>query len=136
MDRDSIFSPRIKGFLERQPGIKPKVTSYKSPWQNGVAERLVKSIRNELLNNVVVFSEDHLRRLMREYVGYYNKDRCHLSLNRDSPMGRKVGSKHSKNAKVKSNEIFSVPDKYLLGYLYFMLRYDFDEVHLAFALNL
>jgi|APSaa5957512622_1039677.scaffolds.fasta_scaffold21646_1 putative transposase len=105
MDRDSIFSARVKGFLKRQLGIKPKVTSYKSPWQNGVAERLVKSIRNELLNNVVVFSEDHLRRLMRVYVDYYNKDRCHLSLNRDSPMSWKVDSKHSKNAKVKSEPI-------------------------------
>ncbi|MBT4287912.1 MAG: transposase, partial [Deltaproteobacteria bacterium] len=105
MDRDSIFSSHVKGFLERQLGAEPKVTSYRSPWQNGVAERLVKSIRNELLNHVVVFNEDHLRRLMREYVGYYNKDRCHLSLNRDSPMGRKVDSKHSKNAKVKSEPI-------------------------------
>ena len=33
MDRDSIFSSRVKGFLERQLGVKPKVTSYKSPWQ-------------------------------------------------------------------------------------------------------
>ena len=42
MDRDKIFSLQVKGFLERQLGIKPKVTSYKSPWQIGVAERLVK----------------------------------------------------------------------------------------------
>ena len=33
MDRDKIFSSRVKGFLERQLRIKPKVTSYKSPWQ-------------------------------------------------------------------------------------------------------
>jgi putative transposase len=33
MDRDKIFSLRVKGFLERQLGVKPKVTSYKSPWQ-------------------------------------------------------------------------------------------------------
>jgi putative transposase len=105
MDRDSIFSTRVKEFVERLLSITPKVTSYKSPWKNGVAERLVKSIRNELLNHVVVFSEDHLRRLMKEYIDYYNKDRCHLSLNRDSPMGRKVDSKHSKNAKVKSEPI-------------------------------
>ena len=39
MDRDKIFSPNVKGFLERKLGIKPKVTSYKSPWQNGICER-------------------------------------------------------------------------------------------------
>jgi len=41
MDRDRIFSIRVKGFLERQLGIKPKVTSYKNPWQNGIAERVI-----------------------------------------------------------------------------------------------
>ena len=33
MDRDIIFSTQVKGFLEQQLGIKPKITSYKSPWQ-------------------------------------------------------------------------------------------------------
>jgi putative transposase len=102
MDRDKIFSLRIKGFLERQLGVKPKVTSYKSPWQNGICERWILSIRREILNHVIVFNEDHLRRLMKEYVDYYNKDRCHLSLNRDSPLNRKTDNKPSGNAKVKS----------------------------------
>ena len=31
MDRDKIFSLRVKGFLERQLGVTPKVTSYRSP---------------------------------------------------------------------------------------------------------
>jgi putative transposase len=69
---------------------------------NGVAERLVLSVRSEVLNHVIVFNEDHLRRLMREYVDYFNKDRCHLSLNRDSPLGRKVDNKPFTSAKVKS----------------------------------
>ena len=88
-----FFSDSVKGFLERQLGIIPKVTSYKSSWQNGVAERFVLSVRTELLNHVIVFNEDHLRRLTKEYVEYYNKNRCHLSLNRDSPLCRKVDDK-------------------------------------------
>ena len=102
MDRDKIFSLQVKGFLERQLGIKPKVTSYKSPWQNGVAERLVKNVRNELLNHIIVFNEDHLRRLVREYIDYYNRDRCHLSLARDSPFGRNVQQKPFESSTVKS----------------------------------
>lgn len=58
-----------------------------------MAERFVLSARTELLNHVIVFNEDHLRRLIKEYVEYYNKDRCHLSLNRDSPLCRKVDDK-------------------------------------------
>jgi len=107
MDRDSIFSVRVKEFLERQLGITPKVTSYKSPWQNGVAERFVLSVRNELLNHVIVFNEDHLRRLMKEYIDYYNKDRCHLSLKRNSPLGRKIDKKFDKTEELKSIPILN-----------------------------
>jgi len=50
-------------------------TSYQSPWQNGVAERWVGSCRRELLDHVIIFNEAHLRRLVREYLGYYHADR-------------------------------------------------------------
>ncbi len=105
MDRDKIFSPRVEGFLERQLGIGSKVISCKSPWQNGIAERLILSIRSELLNRVIVFNENHLRRLLKEYVEYYNKDRCHLSLARDSPLGREIQKKPSESAEVSSVSI-------------------------------
>ncbi len=102
MDRDKIFSPHVKGFLQQQIGIKPKVTSYWSPWQNGVAERFVLNARTDILNHVIVFSEDHLRRLMKEYIDYYNGDRCHLSVGRDSPLGRPIQQKPFESSKVKS----------------------------------
>jgi len=102
MDRDKIFSSEVKGFLEHQLGVKAKVTSYKSPWQNGIAERFVLSARTELLNHVIVFNEKHLLRLMGEYVDYYNDDRCHLALDRDSPLRRVVQKKLSESAKVIS----------------------------------
>ncbi len=104
----------MKGFLERQLGVKPKVTSYKSPWQNGICERWILSVRREILNHVIVFNEDHLHRLMKEYVDYYNKDRCHLSLERDSPFGRKVDNKPSMDAKVKSlSKLGGLQHKYI-----------------------
>jgi putative transposase len=102
MDRDRIFSERVKGFLDRQLGIKLKVTSYKSPWQNGIAERFVLSARTDILNHVIVFNEKQLRRLMKEYVDYYNSDRCHLSLGRGSPMGREIQLKPFDTSVVKS----------------------------------
>ncbi len=102
MDRDKIFSKRVKEILKWQLGVKPKITSYKSPWQNGIAERFILSVRNDLLNQMIIFNEDHLRRLMREYIDYYNKDRCHLSLDRDSPLGRHIQNKPSRHAEVIS----------------------------------
>ena len=102
MERDKIFSPRVKGFLKRQLGVEPKVTSYRSPWQKGIAGRFVLSVRTELLNHAVVFNENHLCRLMREYVEYYNRDRCHLSVWRNSPLGRAIQQKPFESCKVKS----------------------------------
>ena len=45
------------------------------------------TVRRELLDHVVVLSEDHLRRLLREYVEYYNGDRVHTVIT-DAPAGR------------------------------------------------
>jgi hypothetical protein len=47
----------------------------------------VGTIRRELLDHVVVLSEEHLRRLLRQYIEYYNAERVHTSIG-DSPAGR------------------------------------------------
>ncbi len=57
------------------------------------------SVRRELLDHVVVLGEDHLRRLLREYVEYYNGDRVHTSIG-DAPAGRLPEAKPSDSAKV------------------------------------
>ncbi len=60
-DNDSIFSGEVKQAIETLPLI-PKRTAFRSPWQNGTAERWVGSVRRELLGHVIVFDEDHLAR--------------------------------------------------------------------------
>ena len=65
-------------------------TAYQSPWQNGVAERWVGSCRRELLDHVIVVNEGRLRRLVREYLGYYHEDRIHDGLGKDTPDERPV----------------------------------------------
>jgi transposase InsO family protein len=86
-DRGSCFNAEMidaaKGF-----GIKPKRTSFRSPWQNGVAERWVGSCRRDLLDHVIVLNQRHLRRLMNEYVRYYHEDRTHLALAKETPASR------------------------------------------------
>ena len=71
-------------------GIKELVTAPGSPWQNAYVERLIGSIRRELLDNVVVLNEKHLRRLLDSYVAYYNEWRTHRSLLGDSPDRRPI----------------------------------------------
>ena len=60
-------------------------TQYRSPWQNGIAERFVRTVRQELLNFVVAKDEQHIRTLLLEFKSYYNADRCHSSLDGDAP---------------------------------------------------
>ena len=70
--------------------MEPTRTSYRSPWQNGVAERFVGTVRQELLDHVIVLNERHLRRLLESIIDYYNQDRTHLGFCKDSPYGRPV----------------------------------------------
>jgi len=65
--------------------LNPMRTSGRSPWQNGVAERWVGSVRHELLGHVIPLNEFHLRRLGREYLSYYHEDRTHIGLNKNTP---------------------------------------------------
>jgi hypothetical protein len=88
-DRDSIFSSLVKETI-KSFGIETVRTSFRSPWQNGIAERWIGSCRKELLNHVIVLNRRHLFRLLQEYVKYYNEDRTHYSLDKDPPCGRPV----------------------------------------------
>jgi transposase InsO family protein len=73
-------------------GIRDRPTAPRSPWQNAYAERLIGSIRREVLDHVVVFGERHLRHVLLSYMTYYNKARTHLSLDKDAPIQREVQS--------------------------------------------
>jgi len=97
-DNDSIFSIAVTEAIE-QLQVKPKRTAYRSPWQNGTAERWVGSARRDLLDHVIVFDEQHLRRLLRDYVDYYNAERVHTRL-RDAPNHRPVVVRPSPHARV------------------------------------
>ena len=71
-------------------GIRDHPTTPHSPWQNGYVERVIGSIRRECLDHVLVLNAPHLRRVLRAYVEYYNNDRTHLSLEKDSPNSRPI----------------------------------------------
>jgi putative transposase len=60
-------------------------TSFRTPWQNGMAERWVGSCRRDLLDHVIAFHERYLKRLLAEYVRYYHDGRTHLGLQNETP---------------------------------------------------
>jgi hypothetical protein len=67
---------------QRQPGDAPAI--------HIDVERVIGSLRRECTDHVIVMGAFHLRRVLREYVAYYNGDRTPLALDKDSPAPRPV----------------------------------------------
>jgi putative transposase len=88
-DRATNFSEEVIATLQCF-GITPKRTSFRSPWQNGAAERWVGNCRRDLLDHVIILNERHLKRLMADYIRYYHEDRTHLALEKRTPADRPV----------------------------------------------
>ena len=102
-DRDAKFNADVVATVKAM-GCEPVRTAFRSPWQNGVAERWVGSVRRDLLDHVIVVNQRHLRRLMKNYLRYYHEDRTHLGLEKDTPSGRVV-----EVASASSRAIISLP---------------------------
>ena len=62
--------------------------SHGAPNANTIAERVIGTLRRECLDHVIAVNEQHLRRVLGEYVQHYNAMRPHRSLSLDSPEGR------------------------------------------------
>jgi transposase InsO family protein len=83
-DRDS----RYGGTFDRRLchlGITQIRTPYRSPRANAIAERWVRSARTECLDFVLILSERHLRHVLAEYVGYFNRWRPHRAIGQRAP---------------------------------------------------
>jgi len=88
-DRDAQFGCEVLSAVEAIELASVR-TSFKSPWQIGVAERWVGSCRRDLLDHVIALNERHLKRMLSEYVRYYHADRTHLGLQKETPGRRKT----------------------------------------------
>jgi hypothetical protein len=84
-DNDGIYGHGVALFLESW-GIDEVRTAPQSPWQSPYVERFIGTLRRELLNHVIVLSEAHLERLLREFIEeYYHVARPHQGLGGDTP---------------------------------------------------
>lgn len=86
-DRDRAYGKHVPEMLAAL-GINELRCAPRSPWQNAYVERLIGSIRRDLLDHVVVLGERHLHRLLGDYFAYYHHDRTHLGLCKDAPVHR------------------------------------------------
>jgi len=73
-------------------GVEVKPLPHRAPNANAFAERWVRSVREECLDHLLIWNEAHLRRVLKEYVTYYNTRRPHQGLEQDSPEGLRLVS--------------------------------------------
>ena len=86
-DNDPIFQSRAFQRFLSSSGITSKKTAYRSPWQNPYAERVIGTIKRELLDHIIPLNQLHLRKLLHEYINdYYNTNRTHQGINGKTPV--------------------------------------------------
>ncbi len=91
-DNDKIYGTKFRDRVDGL-GLEQTRTAFRSPWQNGFAERWIASLRKDCLNHVVAINESQLRRVIRLYVAYYHQNRTHLGLEKDTPEERPIESR-------------------------------------------
>jgi len=90
-DRGKKF-PKAFDTVFKSVGIKVRLTLKRTPNANAFAERWVRSVREECLDHLLIWNEAHLRRVLVEYVSYFNERRPHQGLEQDTPEGLKLVS--------------------------------------------
>ncbi len=83
-DNDSKYGQAFTRVAEAS-GITLLRTAHRAPRQNAACERFLGSVRRECLDHVLVLGEAHLRRVLREYVAYFNTARPHQGIGQAIP---------------------------------------------------
>ena len=76
IDRDSKFTEAFRKTLAGAE-VETVLTAVRAPNMNAVAERFVKTIKDECLSKMVFFGEGMLRRAIGEFVEHYHAERNH-----------------------------------------------------------
>ena len=82
-DRDPMFM----GIDYKCYGITGIATSAHAPNMNAIAERFVRSVRNEALDWFIIFNRQQLEKILNSYIPYYNAWRPHQGLEQQTPHG-------------------------------------------------
>jgi transposase InsO family protein len=103
-DRDAKFSGPFDEIV-RGEGVRVIKTPVRAPQANAIAERWVRSLRNECLDHMLVFGRRHLEQILRGYVTHYNAERPHRSLALAAPAGEPHQTRGSPLAGIRRREV-------------------------------
>ena len=83
-DRDRKF-PGAFDAVFAADGIETILTPIMAPRANAICERPVGSLRRECLDQMLIYSADHLREVLTAYAAHYNRHRPHQSRDQRPP---------------------------------------------------
>jgi putative transposase len=84
-DRGSNFTTAFDVVLA-DAGIRTVLCNVRTPRMNAIAERWIGGCRRELLDRALVWSQAHLRQILRQYEAHHNQHRPHRSLKGAAPL--------------------------------------------------
>ena len=96
-DNDGKYGPKFDA-VAKGTGIDVVTIPPKSPNLNPICERFMGSVRRECIDHILIMGEEHLRRVLTEYVDtYFNRARPHQGLVQQIPLevGRPRASPNS-----------------------------------------
>jgi transposase InsO family protein len=85
-DRGSNFTPSFDAVFQAA-GTRIVRTAVQAPRMNAICERLVGTLRRELLDRVLILGESHLRTVLAAYQAHYNTARPHQGIAQCIPVG-------------------------------------------------
>ncbi len=77
--RTRAFTAAFENLL-RAAGVRPIRLPPRSPNLNAYAERFVRSIKDEFLDQMIILGEQWLRDVIEEYVEHYHRERPHQGI--------------------------------------------------------
>ena len=83
-DRDPLFTAAFAEVF-RSEGLRVITTLPRTPRMNAICERVIGTLRRELLDRTLILGERHLAVVLREYVAHYNGHRPHQSRRQRPP---------------------------------------------------
>ncbi|MBC8509983.1 MAG: transposase [Chloroflexi bacterium] len=84
-DNDSSFGKAFDAVFLSE-GFQVIPTPFQAPNANAFAERWIRTAREECLDHILIFSAAHLRRVLTEFVDYYNTSRPHQGIEQQTPI--------------------------------------------------